>query len=121
MPVSDLHRRAIPSIGILAALTQREQDRQGCHVDTALVDSTVGTLANQALNFLVSGKVPQRIGNTHPNIVPYQEFPAADGHVIVATGNDSQYVKFCNVLGAPELAQNPEYKNNAVRLAHRAE
>ena len=69
------------------------------------MDSTVGVLANQALNYLVSGKVPERIGNAHPNIVPYQVFPVADGHIIIATGNDSQYVKLCGVLGAPELAQ----------------
>ncbi len=121
VPISDLLTGCYSVIGILAALAQRERTGKGCHVDTALVDSTVGVLANQALNFLVSGKIPGRIGNSHPNIVPYQEFPAADGHVIVATGNDSQYVKFCNVLGAPELAQNPDYKDNAGRLAHRSE
>jgi crotonobetainyl-CoA:carnitine CoA-transferase CaiB-like acyl-CoA transferase len=121
VPISDLLTGCYSVIGILAALMQRDKTGRGCHVDTALVDSTVGTLANQALNFLVSGKIPARIGNTHPNIVPYQEFPVADGHVIVATGNDNQYIKFCNVLGAPELAQNPDYKNNAGRLAHRDE
>jgi crotonobetainyl-CoA:carnitine CoA-transferase CaiB-like acyl-CoA transferase len=86
-----------------------------------LVDSTVGVLSNQALNYLVSGKVPKRIGNAHANIVPYQVFPVADGYAIVATGNDMQYAKFCNVLGAPELAANPEYKDNIGRLKHRAE
>ena len=86
---------SIRSIGILAALAQRERTGKGGYVDTALVDSTVGVLANQALNYLVSGKVPQRIGNAHPNIVPYQVFPVADGHIIIATGNDSQYVKLC--------------------------
>ena len=74
-------------------------------VDTALVDSTVGVLANQGLNYLASGKVPKRIGNAHPNIVPYQVFSVADGYIIIATGNDSQYVKLCGVLGAPELAR----------------
>ena len=93
-------------IGILAALAQREKTGKGCYVDTALVDSTVGVLANQALNYLVSGEMPKRIGNSHPNIVPYQEFPVADGHIIIATGNDNQYVKLCNVLGAPELARS---------------
>ena len=78
-------------------------------------------LSNQALNYLVSGKVPKRIGNAHANIVPYQVFPVADGYAIVATGNDAQYVKFCNVLGAPELAANPEYKDNVGRLKHREE
>ena len=121
IPISDLLTGCYSVIGILAALTQRETTGRGCHVDTSLVDSTVGTLANQALNFLVSGKLPARIGNSHPNIVPYQEFPVADGHVIVATGNDTQYIKFCNVLGAPELGQNPDYQDNAGRLKHRSE
>ena len=108
-------------IGILAALAEREKTGKGCYVDTALVDSTVGVLSNQALNFLVSGKVPKRIGNAHANIVPYQVFPAADGHVIIATGNDAQYVKLCQVLGLPELADNPAYKDNVGRLQHRGE
>jgi crotonobetainyl-CoA:carnitine CoA-transferase CaiB-like acyl-CoA transferase len=119
--ISDVFTGCYSVIGILAALAEREKTGKGCYVDTALVDSTVGVLANQALNYLVSGETPKRIGNSHPNIVPYQEFPAADGHVIVATGNDNQYVKFCNVLGAPELANNPAYKDNIGRLTHREE
>jgi len=119
--ISDIFTGCYSVIGILAAVAQREKTGKGCYVDTALVDSTVGVLANQALNYLVSNELPKRIGNSHPNIVPYQEFPVADGHVIVATGNDSQYVKFCNVLGAPELAQNPAYKDNVGRLKHRNE
>ena len=81
--------------------TSARRTGKGAYVDTALVDSTVGVSSNQALNYLVSGKVPKRIGNAHANIVPYQVFPTADGYAIVATGNDAQYVKFCNVLGAP--------------------
>jgi crotonobetainyl-CoA:carnitine CoA-transferase CaiB-like acyl-CoA transferase len=119
IPVSDIFTGVYSVIGILAALAQREKTGKGSYVDTALVDSTVGVLSNQAMNYLVSGNVPKRIGNAHANIVPYQVFPAADGHVIVATGNDNQYVKFCNVLGAPELAQNPAYKDNVGRLKHR--
>ncbi len=119
--ISDIFTGCYSVIGILAAVAQREKTGKGCYVDTALVDSTVGVLANQALNYLVSNELPKRIGNAHPNIVPYQEFPVADGHVIVATGNDSQYIKFCNVLGAPELAQNPDYKDNIGRLKHRNE
>ena len=119
--VSDIFTGVYSAVGILAALAQRERTGKGAYVDTALVDSTVGVLANQALNYLVSGKIPQRIGNTHPNIVPYQEFPVSDGHIIVATGNDSQYVKFCQVLGGPELAQDPKYKTNSDRLACRDE
>jgi len=121
IPVSDIFTGVYSVIGILAALAQRERTGKGCYVDTALVDSTVGILSNQAMNFLVSGKVPKRIGNAHANIVPYQVFPVADGHVIVATGNDNQFVKFCNVLGATELAQNPAYKDNVCRLKHRDE
>jgi glutaryl-CoA transferase len=119
--ISDIFTGCYSVIGILSALAQREKTGKGCYVDTALVDSTVGVLANQALNYLVSGEIPKRIGNSHPNIVPYQEFPVADGHVIVATGNDNQYVKFCNVIGGTELAQNPAYKDNIGRLKHRNE
>jgi glutaryl-CoA transferase len=119
IPVSDIFTGVYAVVGILAALAQREKTGKGSNVDTALVDSTVGVLSNQAMNYLVSGNVPKRIGNAHANIVPYQVFPVADGHVIVATGNDNQYVKFCNVLGAPELAQNPAYKDNVGRLKHR--
>jgi crotonobetainyl-CoA:carnitine CoA-transferase CaiB-like acyl-CoA transferase len=119
--ISDIFTGCYATIGILAALAQREKTGKGCYIDTALVDSTVGVLANQALNFLVSGKVPGRIGNSHPNIVPYQEFPVADGHIIIATGNDIQYGKLCNVLGGPELATAPEYKDNIGRLKHRDE
>jgi glutaryl-CoA transferase len=121
IPVSDIFTGVYSAVGILAALHQRETTGKGCYIDSALVDSTVGVLSNQALNYLVSGKVPKRIGNAHANIVPYQVFPVADGHVIIATGNDAQYVKLCAVLGAPELAQNPHYKDNVGRLKHRAE
>ncbi|MGA9049988.1 MAG: CaiB/BaiF CoA-transferase family protein, partial [Pseudolabrys sp.] len=121
IPVSDIFTGVYSVIGILAALAQRERTGKGCYVDTALVDSTVAVLSNQAMNFLVSGKVPTRIGNAHANIVPYQVFPVSDGHVIVATGNDNQFVKFCNVLGARELGQNPAYKDNVGRLKHRDE
>lgn len=119
IPVSDIFTGVYSTVGILAALQARQKTGKGCYVDTALVDSTVGVLSNQALNYLVSGNIPKRIGNAHANIVPYQVFPTADGYAIVATGNDNQYIKFCNVLGAPELAQNPEYKDNVGRLKHR--
>ncbi len=119
--ISDIFTGCYSVIGILAALTEREKTGKGCYVDTALVDSTVGVLANQALNYLVSGEVPKRIGNSHPNIVPYQEFPVADGHIIIATGNDNQFVKLCHVLGAPELAETADYKDNVGRLKHRKE
>src|SRR5258707_6702974 len=121
VPVADIFTGVYSVVGILAALTEREKTGRGTLVDTALIDSQVGVLANQALNFLVSGSVPKRQGNSHPNIVPYQVFAVADGHIIIATGNDTQYTKLCGVLGAPELAQTAEYLNNTGRLAHRDE
>jgi crotonobetainyl-CoA:carnitine CoA-transferase CaiB-like acyl-CoA transferase len=121
VPVSDIFTGVYSVVGILAALTQRERTGRGCYVDTSLIDSTVGVLANQALNFLVSGDVPKRIGNAHPNIVPYQVFPAADGHLIVATGNDRQFQKFCAAVGEGKLADDPAYLTNKDRLARRDE
>jgi crotonobetainyl-CoA:carnitine CoA-transferase CaiB-like acyl-CoA transferase len=119
VPVSDIFTGVYSVVGILAALHERERTGKGCYIDSALVDSTVGVLSNQAMNYLISGNIPKRIGNAHANIVPYQVFPVADGHVIIATGNDSQYGKLCNVLGAPELASNPDYQDNTGRLKHR--
>ena len=121
IPISDVFSGVYSVVGILAALARREKTRQGGYVDCALVDSTVGVLAFQALNYLVAGEIPRRIGNTHPNLVPYQEFPVADGGVIIATGNDAQFVKLCGILGDPALAEVPAYKDNKGRLAHRAE
>ena len=121
IPMSDIFTGVYSVVGILAALAEREKTGKGALVDTSLLDSTVGVLANQALNYLVSGKVPQRTGNAHPNIVPYQELPVADGHIMVSGGNDAQYVRLCHLLGAPELAEDPKYKNNAGRLEHRDE
>jgi glutaryl-CoA transferase len=119
VPIADIMTGVYAVVGILAALIERDKTGRGTLVDGALVDTQVGMLANQALNYLVSGEMPVRIGNAHPNIVPYQVFPVADGHIIIATGNDSQFVKLCGVLGEPSLAQRPEYKDNTSRLAHR--
>ena len=121
VPVADIFTGIYSVVGILAALIERERTGRGCLVDTALVDSQVGVLANQALNYLISGKVPRRIGNAHPNIVPYQVFPVADGHIIIATGNDSQFGKLCALLGEPEIAEEPRYRANSDRLANREE
>jgi crotonobetainyl-CoA:carnitine CoA-transferase CaiB-like acyl-CoA transferase len=121
IPGSDIFTGIYSVVGILAALSERERTGKGAYVDTALVDSTVGVLSNQALNYLVSGKVPKRIGNAHANIVPYQVFPVADGHIIIATGSDNQFVKLCTALGAPELGKDPAYNNNVERLKHREE
>jgi crotonobetainyl-CoA:carnitine CoA-transferase CaiB-like acyl-CoA transferase len=121
VPVADIFTGIYSVVGILAALIERGRTGRGCQVDTALVDSQVGVLANQALNYLVSGKVPTRIGNAHPNIVPYQVFPVADGHIIIATGNDSQFAKLCGVLGEPGISGEPNYRANSDRLQHREE
>jgi crotonobetainyl-CoA:carnitine CoA-transferase CaiB-like acyl-CoA transferase len=121
VPVADIFNGIYSVVGILAALAERQRTGRGCHVDTALVDSQIGVLANQALNYLVSGKVPTRIGNAHPNIVPYQVFPVADGHIIIATGNDNQFAKLCTVLGEAGIADEPNYRTNSDRLHHREE
>jgi crotonobetainyl-CoA:carnitine CoA-transferase CaiB-like acyl-CoA transferase len=121
VPVSDIFTGVYSAVGILAALARREKTGRGGYVDTALVDTTAGVLANQALNYLVSGKVPLRMGNAHPNITPYQVFPVADGHIIIASGNDSQFAKLCTVLGEPALAKEEKYIDNKARLTHRPE
>jgi crotonobetainyl-CoA:carnitine CoA-transferase CaiB-like acyl-CoA transferase len=108
-------------VGILAALRRRDATGEGAHLDMALLDVQTSVLANQAMNYLASGKSPRRMGNAHPNIVPYQVFPVADGHVIVAVGNDGQFARFVSVLGRPELAQDERFKTNAGRVGHRAE
>ncbi|PVB60780.1 CaiB/BaiF CoA-transferase family protein [Labrenzia sp. 011] len=108
-------------VGILAALRRRDETGEGEWVDMALLDAQVGVLANQALNYFVSGKSPKRLGNAHPNIVPYQVFPARDGHLIIAVGNDGQFGRLCGVLGLPELAQEQRFATNAARVAARSE
>lgn len=104
---------------ILAALFQRQQSGIGTYIDLALLDVQVGVLANQALNYLTSGQVPERLGNAHPNIVPYQAFETADGYLILAVGNDGQYQRFCTVAACPELAQDERFLTNAQRVEHR--
>ena len=107
-------------IGIQAALAERERSGRGQHVDLALLDCGVGVLANQATNYLLGGIVPHRLGNAHPNIVPYQVFPAADGHLIIACGNDRQFAALTRVLGMGGYAENPAYATNPARVANRA-
>ncbi|MDZ7812513.1 MAG: CaiB/BaiF CoA-transferase family protein [Ideonella sp.] len=108
------------TIGILAALNHRQTSGEGQHIDMALLDVQVATLANQAANYLVSDKVPQRMGNAHPNIVPYQDFPTADGDMILAVGNDGQFAKLCAVAGHPEWAEDERFASNPARVANRA-
>ena len=118
---ADIFTGLYGTIGILAALRRRDETGLGGHVDMALLDTQVSVLANQAMNYLAAGIAPRRMGNAHPNIVPYQVFPAADGHLIVAVGNDGQFARFCTVLGAPELALDPRHHSNAGRVANRDE
>lgn len=106
-------------IGIQAALAEREKSGAGQQVDLSLLDSGVAVLANQAANWLIGESLPRRLGNAHPNIVPYQVFPAADGHLIIACGNDRQYQALCRLLGLPALADHPDYAANADRVANR--
>jgi crotonobetainyl-CoA:carnitine CoA-transferase CaiB-like acyl-CoA transferase len=106
-------------IAIQAALAQRERTGLGQHIDMALFDTMVAVLANQALNFLASGEVPHRLGNAHPNIVPYQVFAARDGHVIIAVGNDQQFRQFCAVIQRQELSADPRFLTNADRVGNR--
>ncbi len=107
------------TIAIQAALAQRAHTGRGQHVDMALLDVGAAVLANQALNYLVSGTVPRRLGNAHPNIVPYQAFAVADGHVMIAVGNDGQFRRLCTVLGQPQLADDARHATNASRVQHR--
>ncbi|WP_420549545.1 CaiB/BaiF CoA transferase family protein [Curvivirga sp.] len=106
-------------IGVQAALAHRDKTGEGQHIDVALLDVQVATLANQALNYLASGNAPTRLGNAHPNIVPYQTFATSDGHMILAVGNDGQFVKFCEIAGIPEIAEDERFRTNASRVKNR--
>lgn len=117
--LTDIMTGLYATIGILAALTERDRSGLGQFVDLALLDVTAATLANQASNYLVGGMVPTRLGNAHPNIVPYQSFVAADGHLIVAVGNDAQFSRFVEVLGCLELAKDKRFATNQARVKHR--
>ncbi len=109
------------SNAILAALMAREQTGRGQHIDMALFDVQVASLANQSLNYLVSGNAPKRMGNAHPNIVPYQAFATQDGNMILAVGNDKQFARFCGLAGHDEVAQDARFSSNTQRIKHRAE
>ncbi len=118
---ADIFTGMYASVAILAALRRRDATGDGATIDCALFESQAAVLGNQAMNHLVSGKVPQRMGNAHPNIVPYAVYPAADGHIIIATGNDRQFRDAMAAIGAPELAANPAYGSNPQRIALREE
>lgn len=117
--LTDIFTGMYATVAILAALAHRDRTGQGQHVDMALLDVQVAVLANQASNYLVGGIIPERLGNSHPNIVPYQAFPTADGHVILAVGNDSQFQRFCAVAGCPALAEDPRFSTNTARVQNR--
>jgi crotonobetainyl-CoA:carnitine CoA-transferase CaiB-like acyl-CoA transferase len=106
---------------ILAALHERHRTGRGRHIDAALLDVQVAMLANQASNYLIGGKTPKRMGNAHVNIVPYQVFATADGHIVLAVGNDAQFERYCTLAGRPEVARDPRYRHNAGRVERRAE
>jgi crotonobetainyl-CoA:carnitine CoA-transferase CaiB-like acyl-CoA transferase len=119
--VADLMTGMYAVAGILAALRHADATGEGQQIDLALLDTQVGWLANQAMNYLVGGVAPGRQGTAHPNIVPYQVMPAADGHFMLAVGNDTQFRRCCAVLGHPEWADDARFATNAARVAHRAE
>lgn len=118
--VADLFTGMYAAVAILAALRHRDATGEGQSIDMALLDSQVAMLANLGANYLVTGTPPRRAGNAHQNIVPYQVFEVADGHLILAVGNDGQYRKFCEIAGCRELADDPRFVRNADRVRHRA-
>lgn len=118
--VVDILTGLYASNAILAALAARAHSGLGQYIDMALLDVQLACLANQAMNYLVTGDSPRRMGNDHPNIVPYQSFPTADGDMILAIGNDGQFARFCAIAAHPEWAKDPRFANNASRVANRA-
>ena len=118
--VTDIFTGVYSATAILAALIQRGRTGQGQHIDMALMDVATSVMANQAMNYLATGKPPGLMGNAHPNLAPYAVFDCADGWVILATGNDAQYRRLCGVLGLVDMAEDPAYLTNADRIANRA-
>ena len=106
-------------IGIQAALRHRDLTGEGQHIDLSLLDSTIGVLANQGANYLATGHSPKRMGNAHPNICPYAAFPVADGHIIIAVGNDSQFAKLCDILGLSACQSDERFATNQARVSNR--
>jgi len=119
--ISDLMTGMYATVAILAALSERERTGRGRAIDLCLFDSAVAMMATLNLNYLVTGQAPRRAGNAHQNIVPYQTFAVADGHLILAVGNDSQFAKFCDVAGHADWARDPRYATNAERVRRRDE
>lgn len=119
--VCDLFTGMYATVSILAALTWRDRTGEGQHIDCALLDAQVAMLANQASNWLAGGVVPGRMGNNHPNVVPYRVYPTGDGHVIVTCGNDRQFQRLCGALGADDMAADPKFRTNEDRIVNRDE
>ncbi|MGB0660308.1 MAG: CaiB/BaiF CoA transferase family protein [Mangrovicoccus sp.] len=119
--IADVMCGMYATVGILAALRHRDKTGEGQHIDLALVDAQMAWLINEGTSYLTTGEVPQRRGNGHPNIVPYEVFPAKDGHVIIAVGNDAQFTRFCDAFGLDQLPQDPAYATNPMRLKNRAD
>ncbi|MBP0950643.1 CoA transferase [Pseudomonas sp. 20GA0080] len=119
--LTDILTGLYSTTAILAALAHRDQSGTGQHIDMALLDVQVACLANQAMNYLTTGVAPKRLGNAHPNIVPYQDFPTADGDFILTVGNDSQFRKFAEVAGQSQWATDPRFLTNKLRVANRGE
>src|SRR5262245_31968729 len=117
---ADVFTGVYSALAIVSAIAQRERTGRGSHIDMALLDTQVGVLANQAMFYLASGEVPQRLGNAHATVVPYQVFPVSDGHIIIACGNDGQFARLTSLLGEPELALDARYKTNSARVVNRA-
>ncbi len=117
--IADVMCGMYATIGILAALRYRDQTGDGQHIDLSLVDASMAWLVNEGCNFLTSGRVPVRQGNAHPNIVPYDAFAASDGHLLVAVGNDAQFRRFCDCIGAPKIGADPLYQTNLLRIENR--
>jgi crotonobetainyl-CoA:carnitine CoA-transferase CaiB-like acyl-CoA transferase len=117
--IADVMCGMYAATAILAALRHRDATGQGQHIDVALVDAQIAWLINEGTNYLLTGLAPPRRGNQHPNVVPYQVFEAADGHVIVAVGNDAQFARFCRVIGTEGLADDPRFRTNQNRLRNR--
>ncbi len=117
--IADLMTGMYSTVGIVSALHERHASGRGQHIDMALLDCTVGWLANQNANYLIGGEVPKRMGNAHPNVMPYQTFKTQDGDIIIATGNDGQFQRLCAAAGIPEVGADARYANNALRIKNR--
>ena len=119
--LTDIMTGLYATIGVLAALSHRDRTGEGQYVEAALLDVQVACLANQAMNYLTTGQAPGRMGNAHPNIVPYQDFPTADGNMVLTVGNDEQFTRLCDVLEHPEWASDDRFATNRARVANRKE